>query len=241
MPITAIQTRRLYQQIADQLRSLIEEGEFALGDRLPSERDLAEKFGISRPTVREALIALEVEGRIRIKVGSGIFVTAPQAPMALSLGSIEGPFELLRAREFIEGAVAAEAAARATPADILVLDDLLQRMDGGEHASPTMIGLDRDFHAAIAGILGNAVLVRFIEELFNQRINPYFERLSSYFENAQTWGEAVEEHRTIRDAIAIGDGEAAKGAMQRHLQQSQSRFSLNFGDRAGTEETPDTP
>ena len=72
MPLETIEHRRLYRQVANQLRTLIEEGEFAPGARLPSERDLANQLGISRPTVREALIALEVEGKVRIRVGSGI-------------------------------------------------------------------------------------------------------------------------------------------------------------------------
>jgi DNA-binding FadR family transcriptional regulator len=236
MPITAIQPRRLYQQVADQLRALIEDGEFVIGDRLPSERDLAEQLGISRPTVREALIALEVEGRIRIRVGSGIFVAPPRKSRPRAPDAIEGPFELLRARAFIEGALVQEAAALATTADIALLDALLAQMEGGIHASEETIALDRDFHCAIVGILGNAVLVRFVGELFDQRINPYFERLSSYFENNHTWGEAQDEHRAVRDAIAAKDGEAAKAAMRHHLQQSQRRFSLNFGEGRGVEE-----
>ena len=72
MPLAAIEPRRLYRQVADQLRQLIADGEYPVGSRLPTERELAEKLGVSRPTVREALIALEVEGRLRIRVGSGI-------------------------------------------------------------------------------------------------------------------------------------------------------------------------
>ena len=73
MPLEAIEPRRLYRQIADQLRHLIDQGEYAVGSRLPAERVLADRLGVSRPTVREALIALEVEGRLKIRVGSGIF------------------------------------------------------------------------------------------------------------------------------------------------------------------------
>ena len=231
MPIKVIQPRRLYQQIADQLRGLLDSGEFGPGDRLPAERDLAEQLGISRPTVREALIALEVEGRIRIKVGSGIFVTDPSEQKRHKDGPIEGPFELLRARELVEGAVAEEAARQATPADIARLDDVLGRMERSLHPSPQTLRLDRDFHTSVAGILGNAVLVRFIGELFDERINPYFERLSSYFENPTTWSQALAEHRIVRDAIAGGDAAGAKRAMQHHLQLSQKRFSLNFGEQ----------
>ena len=114
MPLEAVEARRLYRQVADQLRALIDSGEYGVGDRLPTERELAEQLKISRPTVREALIALEVEGRVRIRVGSGIYVSEPAAPSQPVPAEIEGPFELLRAREFIEGAIAEQAARVAT-------------------------------------------------------------------------------------------------------------------------------
>ncbi|WP_376705558.1 FadR/GntR family transcriptional regulator [Mesorhizobium sp. ISC25] len=235
MPIQAVEPRRLYRQVADQLRQLIDAGEFSVGDRLPTERDLADQLGISRPTVREALIALEVEGRIRIRVGSGIYVTDP--PSAASEPEMEeGPFELLRAREFVEGAIAAEAALHVRPADIERLDDVLRRMETMRHPNKMTIALDREFHTAVAGILENAVLVRFIGELFDQRMNPYFERLSIYFETSDSWQVAAKEHRAVRDAIAARDPERAKGAMQQHLRQSQIRFSRNFDERAAAKE-----
>lgn len=236
MPIQAVEPRRLYRQIADQLRQLIDAGEFAVGERLPTERELADQLGISRPTVREALIALEVEGRIRIRVGSGIYVTDPPRATALTADTDEGPFELLRAREFIESAIAAEAALHVKPEDIELLDDVLARMEDMSHPTRTTIALDREFHTAVAGILDNAVLVRFIGELFDQRMNPYFELLSSYFENKDSWRTAAQEHRAVRDAIAARDPEKAKAAMREHLRMSQLRFSRNFGERSAARE-----
>ncbi len=229
MPIEAIVPRRLYQQVANQLRQLIDSGEYVAGDRFPTERELAERMGISRPTIREALIALEVEGRVHIRVGSGIYVTEP--PRVASLPTTEeGPFELLRAREFIEGAVAEEASRQVRPKHIRVLDDVLERMDRQLHPTKTTIALDREFHVGVANILGNAVLVRVVGELFDQRMNPYFERLSSYFEDQTTWGAALEEHRAVRDAIAARDPGRAKAAMRHHLRSSQEQFSRNFSE-----------
>lgn len=232
IPIVAVQPRRLYRQVADQLRQLIDDGEFPPDTRLPPERDLAAQLNISRPTLREALIALEVEGRITIRGGSGIYVTSGgQAMPRTAVGdTIEGPFELLRARAFIEGAIAAEAARLATDADIAALDQVLSRMESQRGSGDPMIRLDRAFHTGIAGILGNAVLVRFIGELFDQRINPYFERLAVYFEDGDTWRTAVAEHAAIRDAIAAHDVEGAKAAMQTHLHLSQERFQRSFGE-----------
>src|SRR5205807_3545845 len=74
MPIQALEPQRLYRQIAEQLRKLMTKGEFKPGERLPAERDLAKQLGVSRPSVREALIALEVEGWVEVRTGSGIFV-----------------------------------------------------------------------------------------------------------------------------------------------------------------------
>jgi GntR family transcriptional regulator, transcriptional repressor for pyruvate dehydrogenase complex len=97
MPLQAVETKRLYRQIAEQLRRLIAAGEYPLGSRLPPERDLAAQLGVSRPSVREALIALEVEGLVEVRMGSGIYVKALDA----TRGGVEaalGPFDIIRAR-----------------------------------------------------------------------------------------------------------------------------------------------
>ena len=166
---------------------------------MPAERELAEKFGLSRPTVREALIALEVEGRIRIRVGSGIYVrAAAKDTPPPGQGNDEGPFELLRAREFVEGAIAAEAAIQAGPEDIEKLDDVLTRMKASNHPSESTIGIDREFHTSVAGILGNAVLVRFIGEMFDQRLNPLFRAALELFREPAVM--AGGDRRTCRGA-----------------------------------------
>jgi DNA-binding FadR family transcriptional regulator len=230
LPLEAIEPRRLYRQIADQLRHLIDQGEYAVGGRLPAERVLADRLGVSRPTVREALIALEVEGRLKIRVGSGIYVVEQQpAAVVPANAAIEGPLELLRARAFVESAVAEEAAVRARAEDIARLDEILLEADH-QHSGDELIALDRRFHTAIAAILDNAVLVRFVGQLFDQRINPYFDQLARHIENASTWKETHLEHIVIRDAIAARDPLAARTAMRNHLQQAHRRFSRDFGE-----------
>lgn len=233
MPLEAVEARRLYRQVADQLRSLIDSGEYAVGSRLPTERELAEQLKISRPTVREALIALEVEGRVRIRVGSGIYVAEPaDAAPAPAAAVIEGPFELLRAREFLESAIAEQAARVATKDDVARIDASLAAMENVEHPGEASMVHDRAFHVAIAGSLGNAVLVRVVGELFDQRLNPYFAQLAHYFESPGTWRTALDEHRAVRDAIAAHDPDAAREAMRKHLARSQERFAQNFGAEA---------
>jgi DNA-binding FadR family transcriptional regulator len=233
MPIDMMMPRRLYRQVADQLRQLIDAGEFAVGARLPTERELALQLGISRPTVREALIALEVDGRVRIRVGSGIYVLPPMQPGATrkpAQQAIPGPFELLNARALFESAVAEEAAGLATPDNLAPVDAALTQMRCAEHPGPLSMSLDRTFHTAVAGILGNDAVINVVGDLFDQRLNPYFAQLASYFENADSWSAALAEHDVIRDRLAANDQPGARAAMRTHLQNSQERFSRSFGE-----------
>ncbi len=233
----AIQSRRLYRQVADQIRSQIEHGQLGVGERLPGERELAEELGVSRPTIREALIALEVEGLIHIRMGSGVYVARSPREKHLRIqpDELEGPFELLRARALIECAIAEEAARTVTTKHIEAMDDVLTQMARTFNNPQVSIALDRTFHTTIAGIMENSALDRVVGELFDQRMTPYFTRLASYFESAASWREAFEEHRAVRDAIAGGDPARAKSAMQYHLHQSQLRFSRSFDEELETE------
>jgi DNA-binding FadR family transcriptional regulator len=110
----AMEPRRLYRQVAEQIRMLIDSGELPAGERLPAERELAERFGVSRPTVREALIVLEVEGRVQIRMGSGVYISgkSPMPAAILPDEDSDGPFEILQARCIVESALAEEAARR---------------------------------------------------------------------------------------------------------------------------------
>ena len=117
MPLQAVEPQRLYRQIADQIRTLIQSGEFVAGSRLPAERDLAKQLGVSRPSVREALIALEVEGWVEVRTGSGVYVLdrAQHTQSAeKTIATTEWcPLELIRARRVVEGEMAAIAALQA--------------------------------------------------------------------------------------------------------------------------------
>ena len=237
MPLAIIEPRRLYRQIADQLRQLIDDGEYRVGSRLPTERELAEKLGVSRPTVREALIALEVEGRLRIRVGSGIYVIdqPPTAPVATANPPIEGSFEILRARAFVESAVAEEAARLAKPADVARLDRVLAQGRRRQRSRDAYLVFDRSFHTAIAETLDNAVIVRFVGELFDLRINPHFEQLARHTEDPSFRKFAHEEHVAIRNAISADDPAGARAAMHEHLKRSHQRFARDFGEPPQTD------
>src|SRR3954452_5959063 len=117
MPLQAIETQQLYQQAAEQIGDLIRRREIGAGQRLPAERDLARQLGVSRPVVREAMIALEIAGLIEVRSGAGIFVKEPKPdggglPASSDVGP--SPFDLIAARKLLESEIAFVAAASVT-------------------------------------------------------------------------------------------------------------------------------
>ncbi|EHK65339.1 FadR/GntR family transcriptional regulator [Achromobacter arsenitoxydans] len=227
MPIQTIEPRRLYRQIADQLRLLIEAGEFPAGARLPPERDLALKLGVSRPSVREALIALEVEGWVEVRMGSGVYVRSLAGAPSASL-TAESPLETIRARRTIEGELAAQAALNPAPALVEGLREAVNAMEDEARAGSVPIRGDRLFHLRVAEMANNAVLVRVVGELFDERHNPLSVKLGDYFENPDSWAVAITEHRRVIDAIAAGDEQGARAAMHEHLSCSYDRLTASW-------------
>ena len=132
-----IVNQRLYQQVADSIRRQIQSGAMPPGSRLPSEKLLAQQLGVSRPTVREAMIALEIAGLVEIRTGSGSYVRHRDLIAAPSVDTGPGPIELLNARILIEGEIAAEAAQRATPEDLVEIAGTLKEMESIIRAANT--------------------------------------------------------------------------------------------------------
>ncbi len=233
MPFSSIEPRRLYRQIADQIRELISGGEFAPGARLPPERDLAKQLGVSRPSVREALIALEVEGLVDVRIGSGIYVrsTGNGASRDVSGDAAAGPYELLRARYLIESECAALAAKMANKEQIqaieAALDDMERELAGGDMP---LIG-DRLFHLRIAEGTGNGALVHVIKLLWEERTGPLYKQLEHHYDSPDLWKTAIAEHRAVVKAIAARDAAKARATMQRHLDQAYKRFSKGWDAR----------
>lgn len=220
-----VDSRRLYQQIADQIRALIDKGDYAPGVRLPPERELAQQLGVSRPSVREALIALEIEGSVEVRMGAGVYVCsqAQRKPQAQA-GMGESPVELMRARAAIEGTVITMACARLTPEALGGLRQILDGMLAAMAQNRSPLALDRQFHLAIAALAGNAVLERLVAELFDERHSPIAERLSTRAESAQTWAAALQEHEAIWRALEARDVLGAQTALRMHLQVSEQRW-----------------
>ena len=234
MALQPVEPQRLYRQIAEQLRAGIAKGEFAVGARLPAERDLATQLGVSRPSVREALIALEVEGWVEIRTGSGIYVldrsarTTPQSAPVQLAATEWGPLELIRARRLVEGEVAALAARLAKRKDIDAMVKAVQAMEADASKAVMPLDGDRAFHTAIVQACANGVLLETVQTYWDARRGPLFERLGGYFETHKSWRAAVEEHHAIVEAIRQHDSDAARAAMHRHMDKSHARLSASW-------------
>lgn len=230
MPLQTVEPQRLYRQIAGQLRALIGQGEFAAGSRLPAERDLARQLGVSRPSVREALIAMEVEGWVEVRTGSGVYVLDRSArPKGQPAVSTEwGPLELIRARRVVEGEIASMVAALAKRKDLDAMRRAIDAMKSDAQRGVLPIEGDRAFHTAIVEACGNAVLIETVQGFWDSRRGPLFERLVGYFETMKSWQSAIDEHEAIFAAIRARDSAAARAAMHAHMDKSHSRFSASW-------------
>jgi GntR family transcriptional regulator, transcriptional repressor for pyruvate dehydrogenase complex len=226
LSVKPAETRRLYLQIADKLRGLIDQQDFAPNGRLPSERELAQTLGVSRPSVREALVALELEGRVEIRMGSGVYIVPGQdakpARTEAELG--ESPIEIMGARGVIEGAIAASVAPFAKPKSLKALRTLYETMASEVSNGQMPMSADRAFHVAIAQMSGNDVLARTVGNLYDERHSPLSSTLRGHFEGEETWAAALAEHREILEALEARDPVQAQAAMQRHLRKSAERL-----------------
>jgi DNA-binding FadR family transcriptional regulator len=222
---------RLYRIIADQIALKIRGGEFLPGERLPSERELAERLGVSRPSIREALIALEIEGFVDVRVGTGVFVMQPRESGYAEAGTTAGandigPFDLLDTRLIIEPECAALTAQQASQQQIDAIESAYQAMSLS--ASPA--SHDRAFHDAIGAGCGNAALAATISHIWDlSEASAMYSQLDAHFVNKQVWATAHREHSRIMSAIIARDPIRARHAMRDHIYAILARLREDFG------------
>lgn len=208
--------KRLYHTVANQILELIDSGVFPPGSRLPGERDLAEQFGVSRVAVREAEIALQAQGRLEIKVGSGAYVLDGTGQLGRGMPKV-GPFELTEARALFE----AESAALAAP---IITDEVLEELEGYVKA---MVGkgnkkmsheeADRLFHLTIAKATNNAAIIYTIDNMWKMRSEAM--KLQKVYDSVcHSDDELLEkEHTAILNALRARDSSAARKEMRAHF------------------------
>lgn len=206
---------KLYRRVCDGVLQRLAAGEFDVGARLPAERELAETYAVSRATVREAMVALEMLGIVDMRKGSGIYVVGRARSEEESDRLDIGAFELMEARRLYEVETAAVAASRIGAEDLAQLDALIGTMQDEDEARGEQA--DRDFHLLIAEATGNSAMVAIIAELWSMRERCDLARTILQRARGSGLAPRVREHRVIVDALRAGDPHAAREAMRTHL------------------------
>ncbi len=209
--------QRLYHKVANQILELIDSGVFPPGSRLPGERDLAEKFGVSRVSIREAEIALQAQGRIDIKVGSGAYVLDGAGQLGRGMPKV-GPFELTEARALFEAESAGLAASIITDETLEELDGYIEIMTGKTGATGKALEqADKLFHLTIARATNNAAIIYTIENMWKMRSKAM--EVQTVYESVCHKDNTLleKEHRRILDALKARDSAEARIAMRAHF------------------------
>ncbi|MEM1174542.1 MAG: FadR/GntR family transcriptional regulator [Pseudomonadota bacterium] len=208
--------QRLHQSIAAKIRRRIRDGVYKPGDRLPGERELAEEFGVSRVTIREAEIALQAQGLIRIKTGSGAYVT-DQLQASLTQLPIVSALELTEARLLFESEAAALAARSISDDTLARLEELLDIL-GNVGDVIAIQDADREFHLTIARSSRNKAVSHVVETLWQMRSDiPDVNDVHAAVCTDESADERHTEHGAILTALRNKDPAAARSAMQDHF------------------------
>ena len=223
-PIETVE--RLYVRVARRVADMVSSGQLAPGEKLPSERDLADLLKVSRPSIREAMIALEVSGVIEVKTGSGIYVKDPAKRYGLTDDGA-GPFEILEMRLIVEPEACALAAERMLPANLVRIQQCYARMESTA-GTPDMEAADCDFHTAIADATQNAVIAKSVERLWEMRAQSLLSKGFHRLIIDEGVYPALHEHQRIVAALQDRDGEAARRAMREHLEASTAAAAQHF-------------
>lgn len=219
MGIEPIKSTRIYEEIVRQIKAMIGEGRLKSGDQLPPERDLAEKFVVSRTSVREALRALESLGLVEIRPGEGTFVRRVSVealiePLAIvMLSQREAIGELFEARRLLEPSIAALAARRASLEEIAEMERILEAQARAIAAGRTGLTEDGQFHAAIASAAHNRAITRIVHAIMDLLAQSREESLNTPGRPTRSH----DDHRRVLEAIKQRDAPAAEQTMREHL------------------------
>lgn len=207
-------TQKLYQQIARAIAAAIADGRYGPGDRLPSERELAEEFSVSRPTIRDAMIALEFQGLVEARQGSGVYVTAVAPTAAEAVEPEVTALALTEARRLFEGEACALSAACITDEQLAQLDRLVADMHSASGFEETE-KLEQEFHLTVARASGNAAIASGVEDLWALRRQSSV--CTAMLRRVRPGADFVDEHRKILAALSEHDSKAARQALHVHL------------------------
>jgi len=232
MDLPTVKVERLYRQISNVLIQFIRDGHFAPGQLLPGERDLAKQLGVSRSSVREALIALEINGWVEIRTGHGVYVrpTLPHDAEAAAGGDTAdediGVEALMEARETIEGEVAALAAKKATEAQLDDITRIVEQMeeDAAVGDMEAFHEHDQQFHQMIGAMTGNPVFVEITDMLWRKRKTLHYAKFERRYSDNSIIVSMCADHRMILEAIRSRGAGTARQAMRRHIRNAQKHL-----------------
>lgn len=225
MPFQKVTPEKLSHSVVRQIELLILRGILRPGERLPAERELADKLGVSRPSLREAVSELQERGLLSAKAGAGIFVAdvlgSAFAPALTSLFAShdEAVFDYIAFRRDMEGLAAERAATFASDTDLKVINAVFEKMEAAHpKRNPTdEARLDADFHQAIIEASHNVVMLHMMRSMYDLLREGVFYNRSVMFKLRTTREVLLEQHRAINDALQARDPEAARAAVEAHL------------------------
>ena len=226
MLLKAVRSQRRFKQVAEQISKLIKKGKLKPGARLPPERELAKQLEVSRPTVREAMIALEISGLVEVRVGSGIYVLETEKKNLKLSNKIKdigpGPLELIEARKEIEGNNAALAAQRI---DAKCLEQLEQAVENMVQDNLVGADGDREFHLLVAKATGNSVLETLTTYLWDQQQNsPMWTKLLELMQEKKLHTTILDDHQSLLDSFRQKNSKEAQAIMRNHLNNARDIY-----------------
>jgi len=228
-----IQSERLYEQIVSQIEQRIEAGDLKVGDQLPSERELAEQFAVSRTAVREAVKALRQKGLLEIRPGRGTFITNGTSDtvrnslgMLMKIGITKGSGDLVEVREILEPEIAALAATRMTDEYISAMQEAVNIMDTALDNVDVFVEADLDFHLALAEGTQNLIIPILMDSIIDLLREQ--RKRTGLTKGGLQRGQV--HHKKILDAVTRRDAQAARQAMQDHLKQVRKDSNASTAD-----------
>lgn len=225
---------RLYEQVVAQLREHVAAAGLRAGDRLPPERELAERLGVSRASIKQAIVVLEVQGLVDVRHGGGTYLvkdTLTAEPVEALVARRRRLPDVLDAREALETKIAELAALRRTDSDLAKIDAALTEMRVQVAAGELGEDGDRRFHHALATAAHSELLAEFMREIATQIAESRHESL----QQPGRPGRSLQQHAKIADAVRAGDAKAAVRAMRTHLQTVSRVRLLSWDPDADTD------
>ena len=232
MPFLRVTPEKLSQSVVRQIEQLILRGILRPGERLPSERDLAEKLGVSRPSLRDAISELADRGLLASRAGSGVFVAevlgSAFSPALIDLFSTheEAVFDYIAFRRDMEGMAAERAARLGSETDLRVIDTIFRKMEAAhQKRDPTdEAQLDAEFHMAIIEASHNVIMLHMLRSMFDLLRQGVFYSRQVMFKNRMTRDQLLDQHRAMNTAVQARDPVAARAAVEAHLSFVEQAF-----------------